>query len=324
MNYYNENDPIAAAWLRELITQGHIASGDVDERSIEDVRPTDLRGYRQCHFFAGIGVWSYALRLAAWPDEKEVWTGSCPCQPFSAAGKRAGASDERHLWPAWFWLIRQCRPDVVFGEQVASKDGIAWLDAVSTDMESEGYAIAPTVLPACGVGAPHRRDRTWFVANPDGGNAGEERQQRSGQQRLINADGVSSVVADMPSDGRIERRAESVGRGALPDCELGKPEHLGRRARGINQGCESDNEKRKTPKRKSDSDSASRPGPTNGFWRDAEWIYCRDEKHRAIKPGTFPLVHGASKRVAKLRGIGNAIVAQAAAEVIGAYMEATS
>src|SRR5688572_30643871 len=63
-NYYNEHDPYAAAWLRNLIAAGHIAPGDVDERSILDVQPADLAGYVQCHFFAGIGVWSHALRLA--------------------------------------------------------------------------------------------------------------------------------------------------------------------------------------------------------------------------------------------------------------------
>jgi DNA (cytosine-5)-methyltransferase 1 len=133
--YYNEIDPFCAQWLRNLIDAGHIAPGDVDNRSIEDVRPDDLKGYAQCHFFAGIGVWSLALRRAGWPDERPVWSGSCPCQSFSAAGKRKGFADERHLWPTWFHLIAQRRPPVVFGEQVASKDGYAWLDLVQTDME---------------------------------------------------------------------------------------------------------------------------------------------------------------------------------------------
>src|SRR3990167_1375322 len=133
--YYNENDAYAAQWLCNLIAAGHIAPGEVDERSIEDVRADDLRGFTQCHFFAGIGVWSYALRLAGWPDDSPVWTGSCPCQPFSAAGKGGGFDDERHLWPAWFHLIEVCRPPVIYGEQVASKDGLAWLDLVHTYME---------------------------------------------------------------------------------------------------------------------------------------------------------------------------------------------
>jgi len=88
--YYNEIDPFAAQWLRNLIAAGHIAPGIVDERSIEDVIPEELEVYTQCHFFAGIGGWSYALRLAGWPDDKKVWTGSCPCQAFSNAGKGGG------------------------------------------------------------------------------------------------------------------------------------------------------------------------------------------------------------------------------------------
>lgn len=84
--YYNEIDPFAAAWLRRLIARGLIAPGDVDTRSITDVRADDLVSYVQCHFFAGIGGWSLALRLAGWPDDRPVWTGSCPCQPFSGAG----------------------------------------------------------------------------------------------------------------------------------------------------------------------------------------------------------------------------------------------
>src|SRR5690242_15057774 len=163
--YYNEIDPYAAQWLRNLIQAGQIAPGDVDERSIVDVRADDLRGYTQCHFFAGIGGWSYALRLAGWPDDRPVWTGSCPCQPFSAAGKRAGFDDTRHLWPAWFRLIRECAPPVVFGEQVASKDGVAWLDTVSTDLEAAGYAFGAADIPAAGVTAPHIRQRLFFVAD---------------------------------------------------------------------------------------------------------------------------------------------------------------
>lgn len=259
--YYNEIEPFAIEWLRELIKKGLIADGVVDERDIRDVEPNEIREFTQCHFFAGIGVWSYALGLAKWPEDKQVWTGSCPCQPFSAAGKRGGLTDERHLWPAWQWLIRQCKPDVIFGEQVASKDGIAWLDIISTDLEGENYAVAPVVLAACGVGAPHIRKRLWFAA-----------------ERLEYTEG----------DGRLQRRTESIG-GSL----------VGRRG----------------------SMRSESRRPVNGFWADAEWIYCRDKRHRPTKPGIFPLAHGIAGRVGKLRGAGNAIVAQAASEIISAYLD---
>lgn len=167
MNYYNELDPFAAAWLRELIKAKQISDGIVDERSILDVTPNDLRDFKQCHFFAGIGVWSYALRLAGWDDDKPVWTGSCPCQPFSTAGQRKGTADERHLWPYWFHLIEQCRPDTVFGEQVEAAIRHGWLDLVQDDLEGIGYSVGPVPFPACSVGAPHIRKRLYFVANAD-------------------------------------------------------------------------------------------------------------------------------------------------------------
>lgn len=173
--YYNEVDPYAAQWLRNLIAAGHIADGVVDERSIEDVHPIELREFTQCHFFAGIGVWSRALRLAGWPDERPVWTGSCPCQPFSSAGKGVGFADERHLWPAFHHLIGECRPPVVFGEQVASKDGLAWLDLVRADLEATGYAAGAADLCAAGVGAPHIRQRLYWVAH-----ANEQQRDGSG------------------------------------------------------------------------------------------------------------------------------------------------
>ena len=172
MNYYNDIDSFSAAWLRELIADGLIPNGDVDERSIADIEPADLRGYTQCHFFAGIGGWSRALRLAGWPDDRPVWTGSCPCQPFSIAGKGAGFDDERHLWPAFFALIAECRPPAVFGEQVASKLGREWLAGVRLDLEALGYAVGCADLCAASVGAPHIRQRLFWVAGTTNGDRG--------------------------------------------------------------------------------------------------------------------------------------------------------
>jgi DNA (cytosine-5)-methyltransferase 1 len=168
--YYNENDPNAAAWLRELMFEDLIPWGEVDERSIEDVCGRDLAGYTQCHFFAGIGGWPYALRLAGWGD-RPVWTGSCPCQPFSIAGRGKGFADRKHLWPVWHDLIAECKPPSVFGEQVASKQGLAWLDAVYADLENTGYAVGAADLCAAGVGAPHTRQRLYWTASLEYANS---------------------------------------------------------------------------------------------------------------------------------------------------------
>lgn len=156
---------MAAKWLRGLITDGLIPPGDVDDRSIEDVTPDDVASYTHCHFFAGIGGWPYALALAGWPEDEPVWTGSCPCQPFSAAGKGLGTADERHLWPAFEWLIRNARPPIVFGEQVARKAGREWLSVVRSDLQASGYAFGAGDIPACAVGAWHERARHYWVAH---------------------------------------------------------------------------------------------------------------------------------------------------------------
>lgn len=169
MNYYNEHDPFAAEWLRQLMFNGHIPWGRVDERDIQEVDPAELVDYTQCHFFAGIGGWSYALHLAGWPITRPVWTGSPPCQPFSTAGKQLGTDDERHLWPVFFNLIRECRPPTVFGEQVAAAIKTGWFDALQDDMEAEDYACGMVVLPACSVGAPHIRQRLFFIATDTNG-----------------------------------------------------------------------------------------------------------------------------------------------------------
>jgi len=208
--YYSENDPKAAAWLRELIKRGHIAEGVVDERSIQDVQASDLMGYTQHHFFAGVGVWSYALRRAGWPDDRPVWTGSCPCQPFSAAGKHRGTDDVRHLWPDFFRLISVCRPRVVFGEQVASKDGLAWLDSVYADMEGAGYAIGAVDLCAAGFGAPHIRQRLYFVADA-----------ASGGQQCKSSFRSTIVLAETtkPLEQREQSGVDGPSLGPLADAE---------------------------------------------------------------------------------------------------------
>ncbi len=194
--YYNENDPFAAAWLRELIKAGLIADGEVDERSIESVRPDDLRGFVQCHFFAGIGGWSLALRLAGWPDDRHVWTGSCPCQRLSSAARGRVVAED--LWPLWSRLIAECGPRTLFGEQVVNQ---RWADALVFDLEYLGYEVGAAVVPACALGFDHARERFYFV-----GHANEHSQSR------ISVDAKVAGVSRDRSDARSVGAAHGLSR----------------------------------------------------------------------------------------------------------------
>lgn len=313
MNYYNEWDKGAAAWLRELIKQGHIPFGVVDERSITEVKPEDLDGFTQCHFFAGIGGWPLALRLAGVSEDTPLWTGSPPCQPFSTAGKQLGQFDPRHLAPVFLDLISECHPPVLFGEQVAPAIAKSWMCDLQTHLEGEDYAVGFAVLPACSVGAPHKRERLFFgayqLAYTDSERLQRERrdcypQGREGQNirqaGLLNGTGAKTDELAHPSKcGRGKERENTRG-GAIGDSEEGWTSR-----RGTSSGDNATNS-------------------NHGFWSDADWLGCRDGKFRPVEPGTFPLANGIPARVGRLRGYGNAIVPQVAAEFIKAFMGAVN
>ncbi|EOE3279677.1 TPA: DNA cytosine methyltransferase [Klebsiella pneumoniae] len=341
--YYNEIDPFAAQWLRNLIAAGHIAPGEVDERSIEDVTPDDLRGFTQCHFFAGIGVWSHSLRLAGWPDDRPVWTGSCPCQPFSPAGKGDGFADERHLWPQFFHLISERRPQHVFGEQVAAGNANVWFDLVQADLEGMGYAFGLVPFTSAGIGAPHIRERAYWVANADSVIS-----DRRGNVRASGRDEYSNGGDDVRlADANHDRQQPGQGDGRRCQCaeqgiDIGRGGENGGLGNANVARLEGLSGNDGAAGRKGTTGPAAAPGvhlralEVNGFWRDADWLFCRDGKWRPVEPGTFPLVDGAaarmgrvepgvarvasSNRVGRLKGYGNAINAQAAAAFIRAYM----
>ena len=444
--YYNEIDPFAADWLRNLIKAGCIADGEVDTRSIADVRPDDLRGFTQHHFFAGIGGWSCALRLTGWPDDRPVWTGSCPCQPFSVAGRGKGTADERHLWPELHRLIAECRPSIVFGEQVASRAGREWFAGVRADLERVGYGAAAADLCAAGVGAPHIRQRLYWVATNvehtsrnrgdgplrdnqrealretvgpscgDGDMANAERDgagyfsgeiadegrqpMDAGTESLRRGDGAGlsgwpdarnqSDMADAQNNGRQERanferqggtdkqrrdddlRGEHLGLGRSI-CDLAdassqqKHEEQqgpagnegGRCADGVGrcgldnrQGdvADADGELRdgrgnigargrdEHPDSRgsgdvADTDDAGQqgrailpecPDELSPWSRGVEWRRGADGKARRVKPGVRLLVDGVPNRVGRLRGYGNAIVPQVAAQVVRIFMGSES
>ena len=346
--YYNEFDPYAAQWLRNLIVAGHIAPGDVDERSILEVKPDDLRSYGQCHFFAGIGGWSLALRIAGIPDDRPFWTGSAPCQPFSVAGSQRGSDDERHLWPALFRLIRECRPASVFGEQVAGASGLAWLDHVAADLEDAGYAAAAANIGAHSVGAPHLRQRLYWVAHAELSIGRQEHVNRedghngpnTGRQEAHGFTGTCSEVFDLadPAGQGLQGRTGCSGNGK--GIVRGQSAE-GSATCGLADTTVAGSQGREPAGQRVDAQrpTAERTGALD-HWADLAWIECSDGKARPTKSGIQPLLSdgvsgrvafgsavqqaGSTKeerehlvsRVGVLRGAGNAVVPQVAAAFV--------
>jgi len=313
--YFNDSEPYVAAWLRNLYPEA-----TVDDRSILAVNPGDLPGHRRCHFFAGIGGWQYALELAGWPDAEPIWTASLPCQPFSAAGRAAGVCDERHLWPAFHRLVAECRPPVIVGEQVASKAGRAWLAGVRVDLEELGYAVGAADLSAASVGAPHIRQRLFWVgdAGCHGGGRASERDDDGPERAAIeragdDAGGVGDTARrGFGANGRASGHtghADEPGAGGVADAD-------GRRRGAI--GLEEHTGQQGAYRRKPVGHGA------DGWlhWTGAEWLPCLDGKARRTQPGVRLLVDGVPGRTAQLRALGNAIVPQIAAEFVRAYREA--
>jgi len=345
---YNDVEPFVIPWLWNLMDVGLIREGLVDGRPIQELRSEDLNGVTQFHAFAGIGAWSYALRLAGWPDEVPVWTGSCPCQPFSCAGKKRGFKDELHLWPEWFRLIRECRPPVVFGEQVASPDGRAWIDLVSTEMEALGYSFGAADLCAAGIGAPHIRQRLWFVAITSGERLGRIRLQL--QQRVERSE-MPETPRSCETGALADSESIRLGAGWTSETCHGdstpRSSERYRHASKLGYSCSPRLERRPGQSRDHEeefSPSERTDSATSGFWEDCGWIPCQDGKARPIAPGTFPLAHGVAGRVAvvrprqqtiptvpgevhwysrrgALKAIGNAIVAEVAEIFIRAVID---
>jgi len=339
--YYNDNDLNCAAWLANLMEARLIRHGKIDQKSIAEVRAEDLEGIKAAHFFAGIAGWELALRLAGWPKDLQVWTGSCPCQPFSIAGKRKGAKDKRHLWPEFRRLIAERRPSTLFGEQVTSKDGRKWLARVRADLEALGYAVGGADLCAAGVGAPHIRQRLFYVAESarqqfdgprsagasgrdeftDSRDAGGLADRQAGRRHQINPLDQGRVKRVAPQ--RSERSEYGGGIGRVGDSE--RPER-----RSLDYAC-GDERSDVLLQRQEGSGGAGGSGE-DGFWSRFILIPCADGKYRRIpEPSSVDVADGVSvclaprgsveNRTGKLRAFGNAIVPEVAAQFIAAYMD---
>lgn len=283
MIYYNDNNPDVVDWLNMLIKRGLLPQGVVDGRSILDVEPSDLKGFTQCHFFAGIGGWAYALDLAEFPKDLPVWTGSPPCQPFSVAGKQQGQQDERHLAPKFIELVRASKPPLLFGEQVSSaavlgpstteaqlptpeEPSWTWVDSLSTNLEAAGYSFGSASLPAASIGSPCIRQRLFFGA----------------------------VRLGSPHIKRLERLGGYVKNPYGWSWEVGH--HTSTGIRKLDRSLHKQ-------------------------WEDPDWVLGIDNKWRPVQPGTQLVVDGVPERVAKLEGIGNAIVPQLGATFVNSFME---
>lgn len=279
MNYYNDNDPVCAYVLKGLVDAGVLPAGDVDSRSITEVTNDDIKGYTQVHLFAGGGLWPLAAKAIGWTGE--LWTGSCPCQPFSAAGRHKGTSDPRHLWPHYYRLISAHRPAYVVGEQVSGKPGYGWLDGVFDDLEAEDYTCGAADVAACAVDAPHQRSRLYWwgkMADPD---------SQPGQQNTRSAPGNEEKNGRWAENNhRFEREDEggvkNVGNSGVSGLQGHSRDVIApqRRQAQNGQAIKTDN-----------SSGAS-------YWSDAEWIECYDGKARRTQPGIRFLVNGISLVVA--------------------------
>lgn len=382
--YYNEFDPKAAAWLRQLIKNGNITPGEVDERSITEVSADDLIGFDRCHFFSGIGTWDYCLNESGWGDQP-IWTASLPCQPFSTAGKGLGKEDERHLLPHFLELVKECKPETIFGEQVASSEVVGseleasfvvavqqgdfakankiskrlvaqkgftfssrWIDDLYAEMEAEGYAVRHSVLGAHSIGAPHIRQRLYWVADTKNSGRNQGAENGSGDSERVGEKGKTGRFAEHGGMGISDSAGSQPGVETTKAARYGYStestsgvERLGDASIATverNTGRFHSQEEGICGARSSDGDLCF--GLTDAS--EVDWIYCRDNKYRPIKSGIQPLVNGATGRVVhssdpsepinanatqearaiRLKGYGNAIQAQAAIAFISAYMSA--
>jgi DNA (cytosine-5)-methyltransferase 1 len=323
--YYNDIDKNAAAWLAQLCQMGLIANGTVDNRSITEIQAHELKQYTRLHFFAGIGGWDYALQLAGWPDDKPIVTASLPCQPFSEAGKGLGQRDERHLLPEFIELVKCSNWPLIVGEQVPAAIKHGWMDDLQLEMGKQGYTTGFVVLTAAGQGAPHIRKRIYWVSHYKGTKLQRSRNTR--ERRDGSSDVSHLAECNQPKQGSRLLHTESQRRNIFNAENVWPP-----------------NGKIDTSANTSHSDHDQSPRmqfANSNEWHKPDWIYCRDDKYRPVKPSILPLAYGVSKgvgyssdpsapinanetqeaRVMRFKGYGNAIVPQVAAQFLRAVMQ---
>ena len=252
--------------------------------------------------FPGIRIFEDVRQFPATEfREPFLLTGGYPCQPFSQAGKRRGAEDDRHLWPSMFGIIRTSRPTWILAENVAGHVTLG-LDEVLADLEGEDYAVQPIIVPACAVDAPHRRDRVWVL-----GNAKKRRNGRlcgRNENRELQISEPRNASREIAfADSEYERREQ---------CEHEKQSRYHKRLSQRDCSSATDYNRRRCEKRESEKKSLS------DFNLESE----SDGRLWSAEPNVGRVAHGIPRRVDRLRGLGNAIVPQVAYEIIKAMIEA--
>ena len=167
---------------------------------------------------------------ANWRTDDIVLSGGFPCQPYSAAGKRKGTEDDRHLWPEMLRAIQEISPRWVVGENVrglTNWNGGLVFDQVQADLEDAGYEVLPFILPACAVNAPHRRDRVWFVAHAISSRAGSTNREAGDEKRGAGEDWRASI--------RQNYRETSSGRADTTSDDATDPHNSRLQAKGAKQ-----------------------------------------------------------------------------------------
>jgi len=261
--------------------------------------------------------------------------GGFPCQPFSVAGRKKGTQDHRDLWPQMFRLIQQIQPAWIIGENVANFVNLAF-SRTKIDLESQGYAVQPFIIPACAVGAPHRRDRVWIIANSSSVRCDRRRQGSDSELR------EQSLCQDQ-QENRHKIRSKTTSSNELcspapnPDgerCQTGSDNRQERQVlhnkhRNAEENQCSRNGRKRGTSSAGEVTSYHDSQRTQGFGaesihREQGFSWCKDvrrvtdyfDRSDIPKPLICREDHGFSARVDRLKSLGNAVVPQIP-EIIG-------
>ena len=284
----------------------------------------------------------------------DIITGGFPCQPFSVAGKQAGTDDDRHLWPVMFRIIQEFTPRWICGENVKGltniQDGVVF-ETVCTNLEGEGYEVRAFNIPAAGVGAPHRRERIWIVANSrrtlrqgtelretnedevrEGYANQHQRSSSTSEFDVANAKGERTREND---EGLRSRTSGVSGRQGTSGTEEdvantyarlsnGTYEEVQSRGQTINTSSEGSTDVANTESSdRNDNEAVTRDGESstqevfgNGSSISGESTWWH------VEPDVGRVAHGIPGRVYRLKGLGNSIVPKIAEEIGKAIIKA--